>query len=138
MSWPDADCDPVQILKPESFDRHNTRKLVAAIFTEALEQADLLIQWTKQINEYAFKPDKLVHVYVQAISYREQVIDLRKFFRSKTAGELLEFLDIEPNMFWNKLAEKLFILNESMSNADKIIRRGPPHVVKKRKVKPCS
>lgn len=106
------------------------RKLVAAVFTEAMTEADLTSQWAVLVAKN--HGERTLPFYTTAVHLLESHVGLSHFLRCRTGTELLEWMagniggNLEPEAYWALLEEKLERSRYGLRHARKIIARGPP------------
>lgn len=105
------------------------RKLVTAIFLEAITEADLTLQWAHMISASRGRPS--LAVYTTSIHYIETHTALSKFLRCGFGTELLDWMNgfseaLDPEAYWVALGEKLDRARFALGAARRLISQGPP------------
>lgn len=107
-------------------DTLSIRKLVSALFTEALTEAALLVEWGDHISSAKATSQQL---QVTAASFLEIHENLSSFARCQSGTELLDWLQgftsqVESEEYWGKLEE---YLDESRYAIPAALKISPPH-----------
>lgn len=112
------------------------RKLLTAVFTEALTEARLTIEWAETVvrsERYALP------LFNTAVNLLEAHAALSGFLRCKFGTELLDWLqaytgEIDADVYWSRLSDLLDESRYGLAAAQKIMEKGAPPENRSRRV----
>ena len=121
---------PTDRLDFSECDTLSVRKLVSAIFSEALCEAALLVQWADFIITRE-RGEHNLPIYNTSIHFLSAHENLSSFLRCPFGTELMDWLQyfserVEADEYWKKLQEYLDESRYAIGVAQKVVNRGAP------------